>query len=602
MHAMLSGINATIIRVRSQDQLLNEMCRLAVDTGGFRNVVIRLLDESGATLIPVVAVAQSAKPMQVEELSTSGSVTVGRAFLERCTHICNDLLDESVSERARQRALGMGLRSSISVPLLIDDAVVGVLTLVSSEQNFFDDDEVRLVEQLAGDASFALDTLRKGEQLYHLAVHDPLTGLANRDMLHEQINAKLSSLRERGTGLAVVVLNLRRFRSVNESLGLHVGDQLLKQMAARLLEAHGRERIARIGADLFAAILDDVHDAADAARSVVALRERLAPPYELAGRELHVDTRAGVALYPSDGSTAETLTVNAEAALRRSDSVDEPVIFYKSELNAQVADRLDLENRLRRALAENQFVLHYQPKIHAATRRIIGAEALIRWRDPGEGLIAPARFIPVLEETGLIVEVGAWALREAAAMHARIGARGIYCPRIAVNVSQVQMRRREFTREVIDAVGAAGQSKTADGTGAHGVDLEITESLLMDNLEDAVRKLGELREAGFMVSIDDFGTGYSSLSYLSVLPVHALKIDRSFVNTMTEGADRMAIVSTIINLAHSFQLKVIAEGVELDDQFRLLQLLRCDEVQGFLFHRPLPEDEFAAVLSTNPKQ
>jgi len=599
MHAMLSGINSTIVRVRSRDDLFKETCRVAVETGGFKRVCIRMPDGSGTALTPVASVGPESLEiapvgLDLAETSDARATTAVRAFVERRLQICNDLDADSLPSALKEE-VRLGIHSVASLPLVVDDKAVGAITLAAAEVNFFDEEEIRLIEELAADVSFALDTLKKGEQLYHLAVHDPLTGLANRAMFLEQIGGHIASMRERNGQFAVAAVNLMRFRTINESLGLHVGDQVLKHVAARLVAAAGRERVARLSADVFGVIVEEAKDAKEASRRVRALAEALAPVYELEGRQLHVRTRFGVALYPADGDTPEALGTHAEAALHKDRGALEAVTFYAPEMNARVADQLEIENRLRGALDERQFVLFYQPKLDTVSGAIVGAEALIRWNDPREGLIAPGRFIPVLEETGMIVEAGAWALEEAARMQARLRLQGLACPRIAVNVSQVQMRRAEFVREVIGAVQRGAAEK-------HDLNLEITESLLAEDIDEAVRKLKQLREAGFGIAVDDFGTGYSSLGYLARLPIDALKIDRSFVVAMHRDANSMAIVSTIINLAHSFQLKVVAEGVDSEDQLKLLRLLRCDEIQGYLFHKPLPEAEFAALLARQPAQ
>jgi EAL domain-containing protein (putative c-di-GMP-specific phosphodiesterase class I) len=257
-------------------------------------------------------------------------------------------------------------------------------------------------------------------------------------------------------------------------------------------------------------------------------------------------------------------------------------------MNARVAERLKIENELRRAVLEEQFVLHYQPRVEFATGLIGGFEALLRWVHPERGLVPPGEFIPVLEDTGLILEVGRWALARAARDHAAWRAEGLKAPRIAVNVSAFQLRRKDFVDEVKTALAAAGQRDQFD--------IEITETMLMEDIEGNIQKLGALRAMGMQVVIDDFGTGYSSLSYLARLPVNTLKIDRSFIARMARGPDQLAIVSTVISLARALNLKVVAEGVEMDEQANLLRLLRCDEAQGYLFGKPLPPEEIRALL------
>jgi EAL domain-containing protein (putative c-di-GMP-specific phosphodiesterase class I) len=293
-----------------------------------------------------------------------------------------------------------------------------------------------------------------------------------------------------------------------------------------------------------------------------------------------------VALFPADGADADSLFRNAEAALRKARS-GEDFVFYAQQMTESIAEKLELENRLRLALERREFELHYQPKLDLATRRITGAEALLRWRSPQLGLVQPGRFIPMLEEIGLIGQVGAWALGQAVEDQSRWRSRGRTAPRVSVNVSALELRRPDFVSGVKKALARAA---------APAIDLEITESVLMEDIEGSVQKLQALRELGVGVAIDDFGTGYSSLGYLARLPVQALKIDRSFVLTMLDNRDVMTLVSTIISLSLALRLRVIAEGVESEEQARALQLLRCDEVQGFLFGVPVPAAELEAAL------
>jgi EAL domain-containing protein (putative c-di-GMP-specific phosphodiesterase class I) len=298
-------------------------------------------------------------------------------------------------------------------------------------------------------------------------------------------------------------------------------------------------------------------------------------------------------MFPADGTNADTLFRNAEVALKKAKAGGERYLFYNQKMNARVAENLTLENQLRQALERDEFVLYYQPKVNLVSGKLTSAEALIRWNDPRTGLISPERFIPILEETGLIYEVGRWALRQAIEDYQRWRNTGLTTVRIAVNVSPLQLRNRGFIAEIEQTVGIDAQA-------AAGLELEITESLIMENVRHSISSLQAIRAMGITIAIDDFGTGFSSLSYLSKLPVDTLKIDRSFVIDMTAGPEGLALVSTIINLAHSLQLNVVAEGVETEEQLRLLRLLDCDEMQGYLFSKPVPCDIFEAKFLAPP--
>jgi EAL domain-containing protein (putative c-di-GMP-specific phosphodiesterase class I) len=308
-------------------------------------------------------------------------------------------------------------------------------------------------------------------------------------------------------------------------------------------------------------------------------------PFHLKDAVFRIAAKVGAALFPDDASDADTLFGNAEAALKKAKASGDRHLFYAQKMTAAVAGKLTLENQLRHALDKEEFVLHYQPKVNLASGRVTGAEALIRWNDPRTGLVPPGHFIPVLEETGLIYDVGRWALRKAIEDYLRWLKAGLAAVRIAVNVSPLQLRNHSFAAEIEREIGIDAQA-------AAGLELEITESLIMEDINQNIATLRAIRALGVSIAIDDFGTGFSSLSYLARLPVDTLKIDRSFVIDMTAGPEGLALVSTIINLAHSLKHKVVAEGVETEEQSRLLRLLGCDETQGYLFSKPLPSDVF----------
>ena len=311
------------------------------------------------------------------------------------------------------------------------------------------------------------------------------------------------------------------------------------------------------------------------------------PPREEQWRNLPT---AGVALSPSDGTDAESLFRNAEAALKKAKASADRYLFYTPQMNARVAEKLTIEHRLRGALENDEFVLYYQPKVDLAAQRIDGLEALLRWNDPVKGLVAPGSFIPILEETGMILDVGRWALEKAASDYRQWTDKGLHPPRVSVNVSPLQLRQKDF---VMSVAGAIEKCRN----GAPALDLEITESLIMENIEQNIVKLNTFKEMGVDVAIDDFGTGYSSLSYIARLPVNALKIDRSFILDLEKNPNSMSIVAAIISLAHALNLKVIAEGVESEQQSQLLRLLRCDEFQGFVFSPAVPPERVEGLLA-----
>jgi EAL domain-containing protein (putative c-di-GMP-specific phosphodiesterase class I) len=310
----------------------------------------------------------------------------------------------------------------------------------------------------------------------------------------------------------------------------------------------------------------------------------------VSGTELRLAARAGISMFPADGQDADALIANAEAALKKAKDSAQRYLFYTSAMNGRVAERLSLETRLRNAIELHEFLLHYQPKVELKTGRVVGLEALIRWREKDGKLIPPGLFIPLLEETGMIIEVGKWVIEQAARQHADWSARGLNPPRIAVNVSPLQLGQPDF----VPCLEAVLRQYPLANT---GIDLEITESVLMEDLTGNTEKLRQAKNAGLGVSIDDFGTGYSSLGYISRLPIDALKIDRSFVIRMTDEPQEMSIVTTIISLAHALDLKVIAEGVETAQQAQLLRLLKCDQIQGYFVARPQGAEDAELLLS-----
>ena len=595
VYAVLSGINAAIVRTRERAELFREACRIAVEIGGFRFAWVCVVDAPAMQLQPVASagaddgfLATVRQRFSLREDAPEGQGIAVTAVRERRAVIINDVQADS-QIRYKQEHAERGIRSVAVLPLLVAGEARAVLALHSSEAGFFDDDEAKLLLELAGDIAFAMDHIEKAERLDYLAYYDSLTGLANRRLFLERLDQSIHAAAQTQGKLAVVLADIERLRTVNESLGRQAGDELLKQAAERLAHAAGASVVGRIGADQFAIVLLSVKGKSEVGRTVAKLsRSCFGEPFRLGGAELRISAKGGIALFPSDGDDAEALLRNAEAALVRAKESGEKYLFYSQKLTERVAERLTLENRLRQALERNEFVLHYQPKVELETRRIVGAEALIRWQSPELGLVPPGQFIPLMEETGLILEVGEWALGKAIADHSRWLEQGLRAPRLAVNVSAIQLRREDFVAGVSRALGR--------GATPPGIDLEITESLVMDEIERNIQKLKEIHDLGVDIAIDDFGTGYSSLGYLAKLPVQSLKIDRSFIITMLNDPDTLTLVRTMISLAQSLRLKVVAEGVDSEEQARFLRLLRCDQMQGYLFSRPLPFDDMTALL------
>jgi diguanylate cyclase (GGDEF)-like protein/PAS domain S-box-containing protein len=598
VQAVLSGINSAIVRIRDRQKLFEEACRIAVEHGGFGIAWIGTFNPDTEELVPVACAGVEADSFVAHSRTAtragsrlSGGIA-GRAIREKRAVYSNDLLDEATPGGARrQEAVRRGYRSTVTLPLVVEGAAVGNMTLFAREPGFFDDEEMKLLNELADDISFALDHIVKEEKLNYLAYYDVLTGLPNRTLFRDRLEQRVTAARRDQKIFSVMMLDIERFRHINETLGRQAGDILLREFTKRLKNVlEETDVVAHMGGDYFTIATRRAEEAAD----IVRLLEQIlggvsGQPYEAGGSELRLAVRAGVAVYPADGADADSLLRNAEAALKDAKRTGHRYLFYAPQMNAKVAEQLKLENDLRRAILEEQFVLHYQPRVDIVSGNLTGLEALIRWMHPDRGLIAPGEFIPILEGTGLILEAGRWALKRAATDHAQWRAAGLKAPRIAVNVSAFQLRRDDFVEDVVNAL--------AGSDGFQYIDIEITESMLMENIEANIEKLQAIQAIGMQVAMDDFGTGYCSLSYLAKLPINSLKIDRSFVSQMAKSAEQMSIVSTIVSLARALNLKVVAEGVETQEQSNLLRLLRCDEAQGFLYARPEPNEKVRERMS-----
>jgi diguanylate cyclase (GGDEF)-like protein/PAS domain S-box-containing protein len=599
VYTVLSGINAAIVHVRSREDLFREACRIAVEEGGFRMSLIGIVDRNTKQVVRAASAGKDEKLMGLIDAVLSSSegspnTMVARAIRNKEIIVSNDSQNDPRLVFAKQYAAS-GVRSAIVLPLIVADEAVGVLALYANEIEFFHAEELKLLTELAGHVSYAIDHIDKQERLDYLSYYDVLTGLANRGLFLERVAQYMRSAVAEGHKLALFLIDLERFKNINDSLGRPAGDALLRQVAELLTRTGGDANLlSRVGADQFAMVLPEVRRDGNLAHLLEkTMAVFLEHPFRLNDAVFRIACKAGIAIFPDDAASAETLLRYAEAALKKAKASGDRFLFYMQGMGETAAGKLTMETRLRQALDRSEFVLHYQPKVNLASGKLASAEALIRWNDPQTGLVPPMKFIPILEETGLIHDVGRWALRKALEDYLRWRNAGLAAVRIAVNVSPLQLRSRGFIAEVEHVLGV-------DAHAAEGLELEITESVIMEDVKHSIASLKAIRALGVTIAIDDFGTGFSSLSYLAKLPVDTLKIDRSFVIEMTGAPEGLALVSTIINLAHSLKLKVVAEGVETEDQSRLLRLLKCDEMQGFLFSKPVPREIFEAKFLAAP--
>jgi diguanylate cyclase (GGDEF)-like protein/PAS domain S-box-containing protein len=590
IHAVLSGINSTIVRVRDRRELLREACRIAVDAGGFQIAWIAVVDpgRNKARILAqaglptdLVGADEGADP--VVDLMPNGPVSF--SLQEKRPVYENDIANSPHLTKVRRVAIRLGAKSVISLPLIVDGQVFAFLILYAPERNFFDDEELKLLRELASDISFALAYIAKGEKVDYLAWYDTLTGLPNRSLFFDALNRQMASAEAAGDSIALQLFDIDRFRMINDTYGRDGADKLIGEVAERLRAIAGAgSTIARVGPDSFALAITGTRDATRAAHALEQLNEQVfGRPFMLGQEELRLSATSGVAVFPGDGLDANSLLSNAEAALRDAERQNLRFLFYSSDMNERVGDSIRLENRLRQALEQDEILMWYQPKLCVKSRKLTGFEALMRWQDRESGeLVQPAGFIPIMEQTGLILEAGQRALHKVVTDCGNWET--LPATSIAVNVSLMQLRQANFVDKVIEAQSLVRHAGWV-------LELELTESVLMDNLEAIVPKLNRLRSLGVLISVDDFGTGYSSLAYISRLPIHCLKIDRSFILGMSDDQNNLTIVKSIITLAHSLGLKVVAEGVETDAQIDLLGALDCDEIQGYCISMPVaPEN------------
>jgi diguanylate cyclase (GGDEF)-like protein/PAS domain S-box-containing protein len=434
--------------------------------------------------------------------------------------------------------------------------------------------------------------ITKRKSAEHAAHYDSLTGLANRSLLQDRLQQALLTAASSGRRIAVAFVDLDRFKFINDSLGHHLGDELLKAVASRLKQCvRDCDTVARLGGDEFVLLING-HTGPEHVRQMMdKMLAAVSQPWVIEQGEFLVSCSIGVALHPDDGDEALTLLKHADSAMYRAkDSGRNNFQFFTRELNALMTEQLELEKHLRRALERNQFVLRYQPRVNLATGQIVGAEALLRWRIPDRGTIAPGRFIALAEETGLIVPIGKWVLQTACRQNKAWQDAGLPPIVVSVNVSARQFRQEALVQTVAEALRESGLEPRY-------IELELTESMVMHDAPQILSMLEELKELGVKISVDDFGTGYSSLSYLKRFPVDRLKVDRSFVEHMTTAADDATIVRAIIALGHNLGLKVVAEGVETAQQARALRAYQCDEAQGFLFARAVAARDIPRLVT-----
>ncbi len=517
----------------------------------------------------------------------------GTAAYRRASVVVSDIATDPLWHDIRDLALPHGLRSCWSTPILSKDGdPLGVFALYAGTVREPTDAEKRFVDIATHIAGIAIARKRAEDRIHFMANHDALTGLPNRSLLKDRLTQAMSVARRKGRWATVAFIDLDNFKFINDSLGHSAGDELLKAIAARMTGSlRASDAVVRLGGDEFVVLLVDQAKKVDAVADIVrGLQAAIAAPVELGDHRLQVTSSCGVANYPDDGTDVETLLAHADAAMYRAKEIGRDNFqFYTPELNAKVQDKFLLQEELRCAVQQGEFALHYQPLVDMWTQRILAVEALIRWNHPSQGLVGPGKFIPLAEESGLIGPIGDWVLREACRQNKAWQDAGMAPISVCVNVSARQFMDKNWVASVIGALRDSGLE-------AKYLELELTESLIMEDLEQALATMRALQDLGVGLSIDDFGTGYSSLSALKTFPVARLKIDRSFIEGLPHDEHDKAVASAVISLGQKLNLRVVAEGVETDEQVDFLRQNNCDEMQGYRFSRPLAPNALEALI------
>ncbi|MBR0684732.1 GAF domain-containing protein [Bradyrhizobium manausense] len=603
MFAALSATNEAIVRAKSRTELFELVCQAASTGGKFTSTTIALARADSDQLEIVASAGPSAETTRNVRLSIDADRPEGRgmsgtAFRTRQPCVSNDYVNDSRVTAFQAIVRSDGARSGAAFPLITHDQSVGVMIYMSTELDTFTGEFVELLRRLADNVSFAMENFDRAdeknkadERIEYLASHDSLTNLPNRETFNSLLRQAIGTAQRGDHSFAVLFIDLDRFKVINDSLGHEAGDLLLLEVAARLRNAlRASDVVARLGGDEFVVILDQCGEIDDVQRIATGLLTALAEPMELAGHECHTTASIGIAMYPANGADAQTLTKNADMAmyLAKEDGKN-GYRFFSKEVKTQSIERLSLESALRRALEREQFSLNYQPKVDMETGQITGVEALLRWSHPDLGNVSPAQFIPLAEETGLIVPIGRWVLNEACAQAMAWQRRGLLPLSMAVNLSPRQFADEHLLQDVDEALAASGMSPVL-------LQLEVTESMMMRNVGRALKVLDAIQSRGIRLAIDDFGTGYSSMSLMKHFPIDTIKIDRSFVRDLPQDSEDQAIAQAIISMGKALGMTVVAEGVENAEQETFLRTHGCDEMQGFLIAKPLPANQMAELL------
>ncbi|GJJ01980.1 hypothetical protein RugamoR64_25180 [Duganella rhizosphaerae] len=602
LYSALSLCNQAIVRCGTERELFEQLCQAVVTHGGMKMAWIGAIDQEAGSVTPVACAGNGTEYLQNLQLSLDAAVPQGRgpiglAFRSGEPYWCQDFVNAPETANWHQTAARYGWAASAAIPLRCKGRIVAMFSPYSSTVHAFDDEVRALLLEMQRDMEFALENFehraaRKHaeERMQYLAQFDPLTGLPNRAQLQEHAHHALALARRKHESVALMMLDLDHFKDINDSLGHSTGDELLCELARRL-RASLREQdiVARLGGDEFIFMLESLRadEAAEVARKLLELIDQ---PVRVGPHDLKVTASIGVAMYPADGADLETLLQRADAAMYQvKQGGRHGLRFFTAAMQQRAARHLQLVNALRYALEREQMHVLYQPQISLKNRRIVGAEALLRWSTPELGVVSPAEFIPAAEESGLIQSIGTWVLRQAVRQARAWLDQGLPPIVMAVNLSAIQFRNGELPELI-------SQILEEESLPPEYLELELTEAVAVHDPQGAISIMNKLHERGVRMSIDDFGTGFSSLSHLKKFKVYKLKIDQSFVRDISTDAEDRAIVSAIINMARSLGLQTIAEGVETAEQQAFLRGQHCDEMQGYYFSKPVSPAAFQQLV------